>query len=145
MPSGYLYIETSPSHPGLLRLRMTAGGQPTVPLAGSTPDPEVRYIARFSDVEAAWMHAHEPIRFHLLDPDTALYRVGVVEAVAAIEANDLRHDRVYLDPALAAAAAGELAARVQRQLWRRRLLDRLWQAAGYGFVLLLLFRLFGVF
>ena len=53
MQSGLIIIETSLSHPGLVRLRSTADPVPEGAFAqGPAADPSIRYAARFDDLDA---------------------------------------------------------------------------------------------
>ena len=102
MTAGFLCLETSASHPGLVQVRGMPDGPPPIPgdqEAGAT-DPEIRLVLRFHDLDAARMHAHDALRRHLVDADSGTYRVELAEAVACIQAIDLRHQQLYLDPRL---------------------------------------------
>lgn len=140
MHNGFLAVETHQQKPGVVRLFL-AEHSPAPELPGG-PQPEVRYVARFSDSEAALMHAHEHLKRRLVDPDARLYRVPVERAVAAVEAIGLRHHRVYIDPVLAEDESGAIAAetaRLRRWAERKR---RFFEAMGYIGIGLLLFNLF---
>ncbi len=127
MNAGFLCLETSASHPGLVRLRKVASAPPP-PTAGT--DPAVRLVVRFNDLEAARMHAHNALRRRLVDADAGTYRATLEEAVAGIEAIDLSHRRVYLDPQIDAASRAAIEAGVQRRRRRMARADLLWQIAG---------------
>lgn len=136
MRSGYLLLETSASHPGLVRLFIA---ESLPPLPGPAADPELRHAVRFEDITVARMHAHERLRRRLVDIDAGLYRAGALEAVAAVEAIDLSHRRAYLDPALATDPALEPA--IATLIARRQRRDRLWEWVGMAALVLLLIKL----
>lgn len=127
MRSGYLYVETSDSHPGLARI-VASEFPPRLPPPGTGVDPAVRYLARFNDLDAGRMHAHAALRWRLVDIEADLYRIGIVDAVSAVEAVGLRHERLYLDPGL--ADEPQLRVAIRRRVAARRLGDRVWQGVG---------------
>jgi hypothetical protein len=135
MRSGYLLLETSASHPGLVRIFITAT---LPPLPGPAADPELRHAVRFDDIDVARMHAHELLCRRLVDIDAGLYRAGPLEAVAAVESIGLSHRRVYLDPALAADPALEPA--IATLIARRQRRDRIWEWVGMAALGLLLIK-----
>jgi hypothetical protein len=107
-------------------------------------DPRLRYVARFEDLDAARMHLHEALRRGLVDVDAGLYRTDLAFAVAALEAEALRHRRTWIDP----QAGPEVLARVNDHVAglrrRRRRRDRLWRCVGWGAIALLAARVLGV-
>jgi hypothetical protein len=129
MEPGYLLVEVHPGQRGLVRLRSTRQ-------APAHSSPALRFAARFDDIDAAMMHAHEGLRRRLVDVDQRLYRSGITAAVAVADAVELPHRRHYLDPALAddpslTTAIDRLHARHQR--W-----ERIFNGIGVGAVILLL-------
>lgn len=140
MHHGYLAVETHRKRPGMIRL-FSAERSP----APERPDPHqprVRYVARFNDGTAALMHAHEFLKRRLIDPDTRLYRVSLERAIAAVQAIELRHRQVYIDPELDEESRMLIdveRAGLQRIAARRR---RLFETIGYIGIGLLLFNLF---
>lgn len=138
MQGGYLLVETHPAHPGLVRIR-TAEQAPAEPVNDDAEAPRLRYAARFVDLSAAQMHAHELLRRHLVDVDSRLYRADAITAVSAAASIGLSHRRVYLDPELAADPA--LAEAIARRRTRRQRAWRMWDAIGIGALLFLLARL----
>jgi hypothetical protein len=138
--SGYLSIETHRDRPGLVHLLVTS--EPLETASGSQGVPRIRYIARFSDREAALMHTHEILKRRLLDLDTHMYRVALPQAIGAIESLDLSHRRIYLDGDLSAGETRAVRAWTSRFRNRRRRWDRLFEALGYIGLGLLLFNLF---
>jgi hypothetical protein len=140
MRQGYLLIETHPDHPGQVRLQ----GAEHLPDQSPTdsvpsPHPRVRYAARFGDLDTALMHAHTALRRRLIDIDARLYGADAAMAVAAVDAIDLSHRRIYLDPDLAADPA--LEAEIGRRRRRHRCIDRIWNGIGIAAVLLLIIKL----
>ena len=139
---GYLCLRTVPDRPGVIQVLMRS----TLPEGIPTPeDPELRYVARFTDVDAARMHAHEALHRGLLDVEQRLYRADLASAVAAVEADGLRHERIWIDP----AAGPEVLARVEdeaealRRSRERR--NRMWTVLGWIGVVLLLGKTLGLF
>jgi hypothetical protein len=135
--SGYLLVETRADRPGLVRIRTTR--EPPAPATDRSDDPSVpqmRFAAFFEAVQIAGMHAHTALQRRLIDVDAGLYRVEPLTAVAAIDAIDLRHRRVYLDPAL--GTDSRLAAQIERRRLRLRWRHRLWTLIGLLALLFLL-------
>ena len=139
MQAGYLTVETHAGHSGLSRLNLSSELPDPVPTGDAQP--RIRYIAHFNDSDAALMHAHEILKRRLIDLDAHLYRVPAEHAAAAVESSDLRHRRVYLDPAFSddsKLSIDELSARFRNQRRRR---DNVFQTMGYIGIALLLFNL----
>ncbi len=135
MERGYLYVETRADYPDRVRiLSSTLEPQPPYDQDGS----RIVYIARFDDLDAARMHVHNALRHQLLDINYATYRATPAETVAAIEADSLRHHRVWIEPQLAAAQLEQIEARAgqMRYQWRRH--ERYWYMVGAAAILLLL-------
>ena len=139
MEEGYLIIETSLEHPGLVRIRK-AEVPPGEPDPETQTDPQIRYVARFNDLSAAQMHIHTELRHGLVDAEAGLYRSDPVAAVAAAQSVELRHRQIYLDPRLAGNDSLETAIETRR--WHHRLADRIWQAVGILAVAFLLIKVF---
>jgi hypothetical protein len=140
---GYLSLETSASHPGLVRIRsLKDDGPPPLPQgADGAPDPAVRLVMRYQDVDAARMHAHTALRRRLVDVNAHTYRASLVEAIAGIEAIDLPHRLIYLDPELDDPTRRAIDDRVATRRRRQALVDRIWQIVGglaIGFLVLLM-------
>ena len=127
MRAGYLYLQTHSDHPD--RVRVLTSEQP--PVAGPGHESmSIPYIVRFNDLDAAKMHFHNALRRKLVDIDASLYRVPLAEAIATIEAEELRHERVWLDPALSASALQQVDAIAAQQRRRHRRNDMIWRAVG---------------
>lgn len=135
MEQGYLYIETSDSHPGLLRV-LTAIRKPAVPERHC--DPEVRYIACFKDLQVAQMHAHTALRRRLVDIDNHVYRGDVIDAIAAVEADDVWHERAYLDPELDEANHELIENKIARRVERRQRVNHIFDLVGKAAIGLLM-------
>jgi len=144
MKTGYLYLQTHPDHPGMVRF-LTRDKMPDLDPASGSHEPAIRYVARFSDIEAAQMHVQNSLHRQLVDIDTHMYRVSLPEAMAVIESDGLKHERVWLDPSLGDRELGlmEQSARERRNKFRQS--DRIWQGVGLLFVALLLLRVLGLF
>lgn len=136
MHRGYLLVETHAMHPGLVRIR-EAEAAPADRVGNGGP--RVRYVARFDDLDAARMHAHERLRRGLVDVDAGLYRSDPLTAVAAVAAVDLSHREVYVDPALADDPA--LAATIAAHRARQQRVGTTWRLVGAAAVLLLVLKL----
>jgi len=96
----------------------------------------LKYVARFSDIDAALMHFHTGLRRRLVNVDMRLYRASETEAVAISEAIELPHRRIYLDPEL--AQDPNLQYRVERLHCSHRFWARLFDLIGLFALLALL-------
>ena len=137
MYAGYLVIETNRARPGLVRILQTDSLPPEERRGDRNGEgPRVRYAARFNDVSAGRMHAHNALRWRLVDVEAGLYRCDPVAAAAALEASALTHRTAYLDPELEQDPRfAEITAARRR---RHRLIDRIWRAVGIAAVLFLI-------
>ncbi|WP_296896125.1 hypothetical protein [Thiohalocapsa sp.] len=97
MRAGYLYITPCSDPPEAVCLH-----EATIPPA--TPA-DAGIVAFFWDLDAAVMHFHADLRNRLLDLNSRAYRADMVEAAAALDAIELKHQRTYLSPTLAASSA----------------------------------------
>jgi len=132
MESGLLYLETSASHPGLVRIRAETDQTDSLSETQKAPgdDADGRLVLRFHDIDAARMHAHQAMRGRLVDVDVGTYRVPLVEAIACIQAIKLKHQPVYLDPTLTGQMLGDITKRVQAKKRHAANVDRIWQIVG---------------
>jgi hypothetical protein len=143
--AGYLLVETHAQRPGLTRVAVSERLPATPGLREGAPR-RIRYVARFSDADAALMHAHNLLRRYLLDADAGLYRTDLNRAIAAVESLGLSHHRVYLDPTLDDGSRADIEHHADRLAAMRRRRDRACYAIGYGALLLLIIRaLMGLF
>lgn len=129
MRDGYLYLTTCADLPGAVCVHEAA-----VPPAGDARTPMIAY---FWDLDAAMMHFHTGLCRRLLDPDRKAYRADMVEAAAVLDAIELRHQRTYLSPAL--AASPELDAAAARLRRQHRRVRRVFDWVGIVGLLLLLY------
>ena len=128
MYSGYLSIEIHPARPGEVRVRIDEQA-PAINPEG----PEGRrivYTAQFLDIDAARMHAHQALHNHLLDLDSRRYRAAPRTIIAALEAETLKHERVYIDADLAHEIDSYLKKEVAHLRMLRRLRDKIWHVVG---------------
>ncbi len=137
MREGYLIVETPADRGGLIRVWIAEQRPP----APCTPDdrtphaPRMCCAAQFSDVDTARMHAHRHLHRNTVDAEAGLYRVDPAAGVAAVDAIDLRHRIVYLDPKLVDDPRRTLLTR--RHQLRRRRIDRIFTGVGIAAVVLL--------
>ena len=138
MQPGYLYLETHSKHPGLVRC-LTLDRMPST---DGGPANGIRYVARFNDIDAAQMHVQNELRHSLVDIDEHLYRVDLATAVAAVEADELRHERVWMDATLDNEA---LRTRTDDYRSKHRKQDAIWRWVGMIALGWLLLGLLGIF
>ncbi len=132
MDIGFVYLQTSPSHPGLVRVLSTVGDAPNPASPdGSDADPAIRFIARFNDVDAARMHTFNALRHQLVDVENSLFRVDLTDAVAAADSVALPHRRIYLDPDLGVEAIARIEDETARRRRRGLLADQAWRLVGW--------------
>lgn len=129
MRAGYLYLTPCPEISQAICL-----GEALVPPTGGDG---LGMVVRFADVDAAAMHFHTELRGRLLDPGLRAYRTSMVEAAAALDAIELRHQCTYLSPAL--AGSQELPNAVARLHRRHGLVRWIFNLVGVLALLLLLF------
>jgi len=138
MEPGYLFLETHTEHPDLVRC-LTLDRMPSKEgKAGAA----VRYIARFTDIDAAQMHVQNTLRHALVDINEHIYRVDLATAVAAIEADELKHEKVWMDDSLDSAEVKSLTEDYQSKHQRQ---DAAWRLVGMFALGLLILGLLGVF
>lgn len=136
MNSGYLTLITHPEHPGLVSAHIH-DNQPK--LTQQEDGSDIRYIARFRDIEAALMHVQNAMHTALVDLEDRIYRKSLAEMIACVEADDLDHERVWIDPRLDAEELARINSSTQRLIASHRRSDRIWQIVGVlGLLLLLL-------
>lgn len=140
MKPGYLYIETSQSHPGLVRLAVSNVAPDPAPSIHQ--DRRIHFVARFNDSTTALMHTHELLKRRLVDRDGRLYRVSMEQAIAAADSLDLKHQATYVDCDLVdeqRATIEELTTAFRR---RKQRTNQIFEIMGYVGIALLLFNLF---
>ena len=142
MYNGFITIETHPNHPGHIRIiKSDVTPTPPVGIDGGT----IRYIARFSDIDAAQMHIHEALRHQCEDIDARRYRAEIIEAIAAAESVELKHERVWMDPSLDEATLSAINQKIDQSHNRHQLVDRIARIVGGIAVALLIMRLLRIF
>ena len=142
MQKGYIILETHDDHPGLIRVIKSE----TAPVPPQGEDGGViRYVARFNDFDAAQMHIHHTLRHHCEDIDAGRYRVELIEAIAAAEAVELKHERTWIDHGLGDDDMKQINAEVDKSHARFLLIDKIARVAGSIAVALLVLRLLGIF
>jgi hypothetical protein len=139
MKTGFLTLSTHPEHPGLVRTRIQDKPPELIPLDDGS---EIRYVARFDDVEAGQMHVQNVMHGALVDLENRIYRKSLAEMIACVEADGLEHSRIWIDPELSSDELARIDGLTQRRQTARRRIDRIWQIVGIiGVVLLLIFSL----
>ncbi len=137
MREGFVYLETRSDKPGLVRLGASEK-RPALRLTSGM----VRYIARYQDMDTGKMHVHLTLHRQLLDINRDLYRVELADAMAAIEADGLRHERDWIDPDISETDLRRFEQRVQRLRIRQRRLDTVCRCVGIGAIILLMLSAF---
>lgn len=140
MAVGYLFIKTHPDEPLIVRVLISSARPGTSEDLGRGI---VRYVARFDDVDAGQMHAHNILGRTLIDLDSRRYRVSVTEAIAAVESDNLSHRRVWIDPELTQSEVDEITDLVAKRVLNAQRADRAWYAVGLAFVVLLFLQILG--
>lgn len=132
MDIGFLYLESSRSHPGMVRVLTTLGDAPNpASPEGDDADPAIRYIARFNDIDAARLHTFSALRRGLVDIDNSLFRVDLIDAIAAADSVALPHRRIYLDPDLGVEAIATIEDKMARRRRHRLVVDQIWRLVGW--------------
>jgi len=139
--SGYLSLRSDPDQPGVLCVSASRERPAGI---DAPPDPQLRYVARFEDLDAGRMHLHEALRRGLVDVESGRYRADLAFAVAALESDELRHERTWIDPAAGPEVLSRVAGHVEALRRRQRRRDRLWRCVGWGAIALLACRLLGL-
>jgi hypothetical protein len=133
MKTGHLIFITHPRHLGMLRVLT----QDTPPNTQESDDgSQIRYIARFTDIDAAQMHLHERLRHTVVDVDAHLYHADLLLGISAVESDILDHQRVWIDPELSEHETAAIRQQTQVFVRRNRLWDRLWTFVGGLFLVL---------
>ncbi|MCU7936528.1 MAG: hypothetical protein KZQ99_16900 [Candidatus Thiodiazotropha sp. (ex Dulcina madagascariensis)] len=133
MKTGYLTLETHPEHRGLVRVLVKEELPNT---QAASYGSKIRYIARFDDIEAGQMHLHNLLHHTLIDLDNHIYRIDLDWVIAAIEAVDLRHNRVWIDPSLSDSEKQVIDAQTAKLKLRHKRWNTFWLIVGGFFVVL---------
>jgi hypothetical protein len=134
MKSGFLSLETHFNHRDLVRVRMW---EKMPDLAKPDDETQIRYLARFQDIEAAQMHVQNMMHGALVNLEQRIYEKPLVEMIACVEADELDHARVWLDPAINQDELAHIESLVNRHKRHRKWVDLAWQAAGIAGLILL--------
>lgn len=138
--NGYIYLETHADQPGQIRV-LTQDEQPA---HGQPDDPvQIRYIANFKNAHIAYMHVHNTLKKKLVDINTRFYTASLPEAIAAIECEDLAHERVWLDPSLTEDEVNKIDVHTLAFKKGQTLVNRAYLMVGGIGLLLLLFIILG--
>lgn len=136
MKTGFLTLITHSDHPGLVRARIR---NKLPELKRQEDGSEIRYVARFKDIDAGLMHVQNVMHSALADLEHRIYRVSLPQMIACVEADDLDHARIWMDPALSAEELAEIDRLTRQRKASQRRIDRIWQIVGWlGLLLLLL-------
>lgn len=140
MEHGFLAVEVHRDRPGLVRLLNLT--HPPESAAFSSQPTRICYAARFSDREAAMMHAHEVFKRQLVDPDAHLYRAQPEDVIGAIESLSLSHRDIYLSPDFDATSRQRIEAARAKVTGQRRRKEKIFETIGYVALGILLFNFF---
>jgi len=99
MNSGYLYIESLAQPESAYHLAMSLEKPEQGQLQAGH---QLVYIAKFRDIDAAFMHASGKLRRRCKHLDTSTFVTRLAMMVAVIEANVLKHERIWLADVLSA-------------------------------------------
>jgi hypothetical protein len=81
------------------------------------------------------MHLHNILHNDLVDLDNHIYRIDLKQAIAAIEADDLKHARVWIDPSLDDTERTRIHEQTARLKLRHKRWNRIWLIVGAIFVI----------
>ncbi|MCU7918577.1 MAG: hypothetical protein KZQ95_09495 [Candidatus Thiodiazotropha sp. (ex Epidulcina cf. delphinae)] len=126
MKTGYLTLETHPEHRGLVRVLIKVELPNT---QAASHGSKIRYIARFDNIEAGQMRLHNLLQHTLIDLDWV---------IATIEADDLRHNRVWIDPSLNDSEKQVIDTQTAKFRLRHKRWNTFWLMVGGFFVVLFL-------
>ncbi|MES9969024.1 MAG: hypothetical protein ABW092_03260 [Candidatus Thiodiazotropha sp.] len=132
MKTGYLTLETHPEHQGMVRV-LVKDELPNT--QDGSYGSHVRYIARFNDIDAGQMHLHNMLHTHLVDLNNHIYQIDLNQAIAAVEADDLNHKRVWIDPALNDDDRTLIDQQTNRFKLRHKRWNKIWLTVGGLFVI----------
>jgi hypothetical protein len=136
MKTGYLVLETHPERKDMVRVLMKDELPNT---QAASPGSQIRYIARFNDIDAGQMHLHNMMHKHLVNLDNHIYNIDLKQAIAAIEADDLNHTRVWIDPLLNDRERTTIDEQTAKFKLRHKWWNRVWLIVGTLFVIYFFF------
>lgn len=135
MKPGFLTLLTHPDHAGLVRVVI----QEKQPELTAQPDgTEIRYAAKFKDVEAARMHVQNMMHRSLVNLEDRVYRQGLDEMIACVEADILDHRRIWIDPRLNQASSNHIQSLIEKHKSDQKWSDLFWRGVGIAGIILLL-------
>lgn len=136
MKTGFLTLITHPDHQGLVRVII----RDRLPEIKKQDDgSEIRYVARFEDIDAGMMHVQNIMHSALVDLENRIYRGSLPQIIATVEADYLDHSRIWMDPVLSEENLEEIDALIKQQKASQRRTNRIWQIVGWlGLLLLVL-------
>lgn len=137
MKTGYLALETHPDKPGLVRL-IESETDPRLTADSDSPA-LTRYVLKFTDIDAAFMHAQSAMKRKLVDLNARLYRKPLAEAMGDLDAIELNHELVWQDPDLSEAELDSMEDEVEHRQSRQRQRDRIVQVVKWIAIALLVF------
>ena len=141
MELGYIHLETHPQHPHLVRcVKHTALPQTLACENGA----QMRYIARCPNLFRGYQQIQNALNRAMVDCDNGLFKVDLIDAIAAIESGRLRPARVWLDPALDDSSLDTLKNKTEQIRAHAEHVDRMWHRVGYGFLGFLVLRVLGL-
>ena len=135
MKTGFLTLETHPDRNDLVRVRMR---EKMPELSTQGDGAAIRYVARFQDIEAAQMHVQNMMHSFLVDLEYRIYRKSLAEMIACVEADELEHVRIWIDPTINEVESRYIESLVERHRSRHKLIDLIWQMVGIAGLILLL-------
>jgi hypothetical protein len=134
MKTGFLTLLTHPGHHGLVRVKIWDQS----PELTTQPDgSEIRYLARFRDIEAGRMHVQNAMHGSLVDVEDRIYRQDLDEMIACVEADYLEHSRIWIDPALDQQTTAHIAELVEQHQTEQKWVDLIWRGVGIAGIILL--------
>ncbi|MDH5183161.1 MAG: hypothetical protein OEX12_04660 [Gammaproteobacteria bacterium] len=135
MNSGYLYIEslTQPEHAYHLAMSVDKPDSERV-----QEGRKLVYIAKFRDIDAAFMHASGKLRHRCKHLDTVTFLTELTTMIAVIEADGLKHERIWLADVLDAKEMDALRTETERLQKQAGNQDLIWKMVGIVAVVIFL-------
>lgn len=137
MNEGYLSLETHPDRPGLVRL-VSSDEDPRGHHEGSG---NTRFVLKFQDIHAAFMHAHTAMRHSMVDLNNHLYKKSLAEAMGDLESIELRHEPIWKDPDLSSEELDVMEHEIEHRHEQQARRDRFVQIIKWVAIGLLVFNL----
>lgn len=127
MNSGYLYIEALKQPEQAYRLAMSVD-KPDPDQAGQGR--ELVYVAGFRDIDAAFMHAGGKLRHRCKHLDTETFVTDLGTMIAVIEADGLKHERVWLTDMLNESELKAVQLETERLQNKAQTQELIWKMVG---------------